>query len=230
MEFTNKKLDLINKLELLTKPIKWIQPTHGYDSTSKNVDLAWFSWVSSGFAGQIYLAKKIKPFVNHAPRTIHQNGQYNTHLFYSTWIKIIQEGPLSEMLVGFTNPSKVYHGLSRNPLFLVGTKKSARCSAATSEALGYHEHHGLAEAALQPAKREVPRHGRCREISAGNMAIWLPFKPAKVHLVDLQKLRVFSLAMSSSCANVVLWIYNYTHIYIYTNNSHFIIARTYRIK
>ena len=104
--------------------------------------------------------------------TIHQNGQYNTHLFYSNWIKTIQEGPLTETLVGFTNPSKVYHGLSRNPLFLVST--AARCSAATSEALGYHEHHGLAEVALQPAKRQVPRHGRCWEISAGNMAIWLP--------------------------------------------------------
>ena len=42
----------------------------------------------------------------------------------------------------------------------------------------------------------------------------VPFKPAKVNLVDLQKLRVSSLVMSSSCANVVLWIYNY----IYTNH------------
>ena len=153
------KLDLINKLELFTKPIKWIQPTHGYDSTSKN---KWFSVIQLG----IQWLCQPSLFGNH------QNGQYNTHLFYSNWIKTIQEGPLTETLVGFTNPSKVYHGLSRNPLFLVST--AARCSAATSEALGYHEHHGLAEVALQPAKRQVPRHGRCWEISAGNMAIWLP--------------------------------------------------------
>ena len=173
MEFTNKKLDLTNKLELLTKPIKWIQPTHGYDSTSKN---KWFSVIQLGIqwlCQPSLFGKKNQAICQPCTKklTIHQNGQYNTHLFYSNWIKTIQEGPLSETLVGFTNPSKVYHGLSRNPLFLVGTM--SRCSAATSEALGYHEHHGLAEVA-QPAKRQVPRHGRCWEISAGNMAIWLP--------------------------------------------------------
>ena len=56
----------------------------------------------------------------------------------------------------------------------------------------------------------------------------VPFKPAKVNLVDLQKLRVSSLVMSSSCANVVLWMYNYLytnhislqHVPVVSNNYH----------
>ena len=40
VEFTNNNLDLINKLGLFTKPLKWISTNEHMDSTSKNVDSA----------------------------------------------------------------------------------------------------------------------------------------------------------------------------------------------